>query len=46
MDDGEALYRHACRMNLEGIVSKRKDSQYGSGRFNGWLKVKCPSYER
>jgi bifunctional non-homologous end joining protein LigD len=27
-DDGEAVFRHACKMGLEGIVSKRKDSPY------------------
>src|SRR3979409_2675216 len=31
-DDGEAVFRHACKMGLEGIVSKRKDSPYKSGR--------------
>src|SRR3982074_505009 len=31
-DDGEAVFRHACKMGLEGIVSKRKDSPYRSGR--------------
>ena len=29
-DDGEAVFNHACRMGLEGIVSKRKDSTYRS----------------
>jgi hypothetical protein len=31
-DDGAAVFQHACRMGLEGIVSKRKDSLYRSGR--------------
>jgi bifunctional non-homologous end joining protein LigD len=30
--DGETVFRHACRLGLEGIVSKRKDSAYRSGR--------------
>jgi bifunctional non-homologous end joining protein LigD len=30
--DGETVFRHACRMGLEGIVSKRRDSVYRSGR--------------
>ena len=30
--DGEAMFRHACAMGLEGIVSKRVDSRYKSGR--------------
>jgi bifunctional non-homologous end joining protein LigD len=39
-DDGEAVFNHACRMGLEGIVSKRKDSTYRSGRSPDWLKMK------
>src|SRR6266511_386525 len=38
--DGETLFRHACKMGLEGIVSKRKDSPYRSGRSPDWLKMK------
>jgi bifunctional non-homologous end joining protein LigD len=30
--DGETVFRHACKLGLEGIVSKRKDSAYRSGR--------------
>jgi bifunctional non-homologous end joining protein LigD len=41
MDDGEAVYRHACKLKLEGIVSKRRDSSYRSGRQDTWLKLKC-----
>jgi bifunctional non-homologous end joining protein LigD len=41
MDDGEAVYRHACKLKLEGIVSKRRDSPYRSGRQETWLKLKC-----
>src|SRR5215204_461091 len=37
-DDGEIVFRHACKMGLEGIVSKRKDSPYHSGRSSDWLK--------
>jgi bifunctional non-homologous end joining protein LigD len=44
--EGEALFRHACEMNLEGIVSKRVASPYKSGRFEGWRKIKCRSYQR
>jgi bifunctional non-homologous end joining protein LigD len=32
--DGEALFRHACAINLEGIVSKRIDTTYKSGPFS------------
>jgi bifunctional non-homologous end joining protein LigD len=38
--DGEAVFRHACKLGLEGIVSKRKDSSYRSGRSSDWLKMK------
>ena len=34
---------HACKMGLEGIVSKRKDSLYRSGRSPDWLKMKNPA---
>jgi hypothetical protein len=42
-DDGETIFRHACRLGLEGIVSKRKDSPYRSGRSPDWLKMKNPA---
>lgn len=41
--DGEALLRHACHLGLEGIVSKRRDSRYVSGRCDHWIKVKNPA---
>jgi bifunctional non-homologous end joining protein LigD len=44
-DDGEAVFRHACKMGLEGIVFKRKDSPYKSGRSPHWLKMKNPACE-
>jgi bifunctional non-homologous end joining protein LigD len=34
---------HACKMGLECIVSKRKDSAYRSGRSPDWLKMKNPA---
>ena len=42
-DDGEIVFYHACRLGLEGIVSKRKDSTYRSGRSPDWLKMKNPA---
>jgi bifunctional non-homologous end joining protein LigD len=39
--DGEAFYREACRADLEGIVAKRRDSKYRSGRSDEWRKIKC-----
>jgi ATP-dependent DNA ligase len=41
-EDGEVVFRHACKLGLEGIVSKRKDSPYRSGRCPDWLKMKNP----
>ncbi|THK34016.1 DNA ligase D [Ensifer sp. MPMI2T] len=41
LDEGEAIYRHACEMGLEGIVSKRKGAPYRSGRQESWTKTKC-----
>ena len=38
---GAAMVRHACRLGLEGIVSKRKDLPYRAGRGPHWLKIKC-----
>jgi ATP-dependent DNA ligase len=38
--DGETVFRHACKLGLESIVSKRKDSAYRSGRSPDWLKMK------
>ena len=44
--DGAAIFRHACWMDLEGIVSKRIGSRYVSGRTRAWLKTKNPNFER
>jgi bifunctional non-homologous end joining protein LigD len=38
---GDAVLQSACRMSLEGIVSKRLDAPYRSGRGRDWLKSKC-----
>ncbi len=38
---GEAVLKSACRMSLEGIVSKRLDAPYSSGRGDSWTKAKC-----
>ena len=40
--DGEIIFRHACSLGCEGIVSKRLGSAYRSGRVNHWLKIKNP----
>jgi bifunctional non-homologous end joining protein LigD len=39
--DGPTMLEHSCRFGLEGIVSKRKDLPYRSGRGDHWLKSKC-----
>ena len=41
-EDGPLVFAHACKMGLEGIVSKRKDSRYRSGRSPDWIKSKNP----
>jgi ATP-dependent DNA ligase len=41
--DGESVFRHACKMGLEGIASKRLGSRYRSGRSKDWLKFKNPA---
>src|SRR5262245_11309651 len=38
--DGETVFRHACKLGLEGIVSQRNDSAYRSCRSPDWLKMK------
>ncbi|PBC02285.1 DNA ligase D [Mesorhizobium sp. WSM3860] len=38
---GRDMFHHACRMGLEGIVSKRADAPYRSGVQTSWVKVKC-----
>jgi bifunctional non-homologous end joining protein LigD len=38
---GDAFFAQACRLGLEGIVSKRRDQPYQAGRHGGWLKAKC-----
>ena len=40
---GDVVFRHACAMGLEGIVSKRLGSRYVSGRSRDWLKFKNPN---
>ena len=41
--DGPTVFAHACKMGLEGIVSKRKGSAYRSGRSPDWLKMQNPA---
>jgi bifunctional non-homologous end joining protein LigD len=41
-EDGAAIFLQACRMGLEGIVSKRLSAPYRSGPSRDWIKVKNP----
>jgi hypothetical protein len=46
---GPDLFRHACTMGLEGLVSKRADRPYRAGRSKDWIKIKNrahPSMDR
>jgi bifunctional non-homologous end joining protein LigD len=38
---GDELFKQACKRGLEGIISKRSDAPYTSGRAKTWLKTKC-----
>ena len=42
--DGAVVLEHSCKLELEGIVSKRIDAPYRSGRRPEWVKVKCPAW--
>ena len=41
--DGLDVFNHACLLGLEGIVSKRRESRYVSGRSKHWIKSKNPN---
>jgi ATP-dependent DNA ligase len=41
-EDGATVFRHACKLGLEGIVSKRLTAPYRSGPSRDWIKVKNP----
>jgi bifunctional non-homologous end joining protein LigD len=43
--DGQEMYQHACKLGLEGVVSKVRDSVYASGRGNNWVKKTCQQRE-
>jgi bifunctional non-homologous end joining protein LigD len=43
--DGPKMYAHACKVGLEGVVSKVRDSKYNSGRGNAWMKKTCAQRE-
>src|SRR5258705_10572252 len=39
--NGPEFFKQACRLGLEGIISKRRDSPYRGTRSREWLKIKC-----
>ncbi|MFC5396657.1 DNA ligase D [Bosea vestrisii] len=41
IEPGQTMLRHACRMGLEGVISKRAEAPYRSGRGRDWIKSKC-----
>ncbi|MBR1238367.1 non-homologous end-joining DNA ligase [Bradyrhizobium sp. AUGA SZCCT0182] len=43
--DGPDMFAHACKVGLEGVVSKVRDSRYTSGRGNDWVKQTCAQRE-
>lgn len=43
--DGPEMFAHACRIGLEGVVSKVRDSRYVSGRSREWVKKACAQRE-
>jgi len=40
-ENGALVLQHACRLSLEGVVSKLRDAPYTSGRGKSWVKSKC-----
>ena len=42
-EDGATVFREACKLGCEGIVSKRLGSMYRRGRSPHWVKVKNPN---
>jgi bifunctional non-homologous end joining protein LigD len=43
--NGPEMFKHACGVGLEGVVSKVRDSRYNSGRGNDWVKKTCAQRE-
>jgi bifunctional non-homologous end joining protein LigD len=43
--EGREMFAHACKLGLEGVVSKVRDSAYVSGRGNNWVKKTCAQRE-
>ncbi len=43
--DGAQMFKSACKMGLEGVVSKARDARYHSGRINDRVKITCRQRE-
>jgi bifunctional non-homologous end joining protein LigD len=43
--DGDAVFKQACKLGVEGVVGKRADAPYRSGRQESWIKLKCKKSE-
>jgi bifunctional non-homologous end joining protein LigD len=43
--EGREMFAHACKLGLEGVVSKVRDSAYAGGRGNNWVKKTCAQRE-
>jgi bifunctional non-homologous end joining protein LigD len=43
--EGRSMFEHACKLGLEGVVSKVRDSVYASGRGSNWVKKTCAQRE-
>jgi bifunctional non-homologous end joining protein LigD len=43
--DGKEMFAHACKVGLEGVVSKVRDSHYPTGRGRDWVKKTCAQRE-
>lgn len=41
IEDGAELFQTMCRKSFEGVIAKRSNSRYRSGRGHAWLKIKC-----
>jgi bifunctional non-homologous end joining protein LigD len=43
--EGDVIFKHACRLGMEGVIAKRADAPYAPGRSKSWLKIKCMGRE-
>ncbi|PDT88814.1 DNA ligase [Bradyrhizobium sp. Y36] len=43
--EGAEMFTHACKLGMEGVVSKVRDSTYPKGRSNDWVKKTCAQRE-